>query len=83
MVKKKAYLSLERGEGEGYMEYPSPQFGLGFTQSSKRYFIDTTDFSFNQGDFTIREEVSLVSAGAMSSVWACEVMGSWICSCLF
>lgn len=85
MVKKKAYLSLKRGEGEGYLGYPSPHCGLGFTQSFKQYFIDTTDFGFDQGDFSIKEGegVSLASARALSSVWACEAMGSWICFCLF
>ncbi len=83
MVKKKAYLSLERKGGEGYRGYPSPRDGLGYSQSFKRCFIDTTDFSFDQGDFSIKGEIPLASSGAMSSVWSYQTMGSWVCLCLF
>lgn len=85
MVKKRFYLSLEREEGEGYLGYPSPHFGLGFYQSLKRYSIGTTNFGFDQGDFSIRERegVPLASARAMSTVWPCEAMGAWIRFCLF
>jgi len=85
MVKKKVYFNSGRERGEGYLGYPSPGCGLGFTQSSKQYFIDTTDFSFDQGNFSIRERegVSLASTGAMSSVWAYEALGSWVCFGLF
>jgi len=83
MVKKKAYLILERGEGEGYIGYPSPHCGLGFTQSFKQYIIDTTDFGFDQGDFSIKGEVSLASSRTLSSVWALQGVGSRFCFGLF
>lgn len=85
MVKKKVYLRLKRGEGEGYLGYPSPHCGLGLTQSFKQYIIDTTDFGLDQGDNSVSvwEDVSMVSAGAMSSVWTCKAMGSWICIGVF
>jgi hypothetical protein len=85
MVKKRMYLRLEREEGEGYLQYPSPHFGLGFTQSLKRYFIGTTDFGFNQGDFSIREREGgcVASSGAVSSVWAFQALGSRFCFGLF
>jgi hypothetical protein len=83
MVKKKAYLSLEGEEGEGYLPYPSPDFGLGLTQSFQRYLIDTTDSCFDQGAFSIREDVPLATSGAMSTMRALQAMGAWICCCLF
>lgn len=85
MVKKKTHPKFGRGKGEGYREYPSPDCGLGFPQSFKRYFIDTTDSRFNQGDFSIRERegVSVASSGAMSSVWALQALGSRVCFGLF
>jgi len=83
MVKKKAYLSLEREGGEGYLQYPSPHCGLGYSQSFKRYCIDTTDFGFDQGDFSIKGEVSLVSSRTLSSVWALQGVGSRFCFGLF
>jgi hypothetical protein len=83
MVKKKAYLSLEREGGEGYLRYPSPHCGLGYSQSFKRYCIDTTDFGFDQGDFSIKGEVSLASSRTLSSVWALQGVGSRFCFGLF
>jgi hypothetical protein len=85
MVKKKSYLDLKRARGEGYMQYPSPDREWGFTPLLKRYFIDTTDSRFNQGDFSIRERegVSVASSGAMSSVWALQALGSRVCFGLF
>ena len=83
MVKKKTYLSLKRERGEGYLRYPSPDSEWGFTPPLKRYFIDTTDFGFNQGSFSAREGVSLAPSGAMSPVWSLEDMGSWVCIGVF
>ena len=83
MVKKRDYSIYERREGEGYREYPSPNRGLVFSQSSKRYFIDTTDLCFDQGDCSLWEGIPLASSGAMSSMWALEVVGTWVCLCLF
>jgi len=85
MVKKRMYLRLEREEGEGYLQYPSPHFGLGFTQSLKRYFIGTTDFGFNQGDFSIREREGgcVASSGAVSSVGHFRLWGHGFVSAYF
>ncbi len=83
MIKKKAYLSLEREEGERYQQYPSPHFGLGFPQSFKRYFIDTTVLRFDQGSFSIGKGVSVASAGAMSPMWAQQGVGARLCFSLF
>ena len=51
-LKGRGSLMSEKGEGEGYRHYPSPQCGLGFPQCPKQYLIDTTDFGFNQGSFS-------------------------------
>ena len=83
MVKRRLCLISEKGKGEGYRNYPSPGCGLGSSQLPKRYFIDTTDFGFDQGSFSIGEGVSVASSGAMSSVWACEAVGARVCFGLF
>ena len=85
MGKRRASIFTGGEGGEGYLGYPSPGSGLGFIPTSEQYFIDTTDFGFDQGDFSIQggEGVSLASAGALSSVWAYEAVGSWVCFCLF
>jgi len=83
MVKKKAYLSLEKEEGEGYLQYPSPHFGLGFPQSFKRYFIDTTVLRFDQGSFSTGEGVSVASTGTMPPMWTQQVVGARLCFSVF
>jgi len=83
MVKKGIHFISKRKEGEEYKEYPSPDWGLGFSQFQKRYFLDTTDFGFNQEDFSIRQGVSVVPSEAMPSVWTYKTMGSRICFGIF
>ena len=73
----------EKGEGEGYRHYPSPKCGLGFPQCPKEYFIDTTDFGFDQGSFSLGEGISLVSSRELSSVWSCKGLGPWVCFRVF
>ena len=73
----------KKGRGEGYHEYPSPQFKLGEFESQQQHFIDTTDFGFDQGDRSIRERISLETAGAMSSVQPLSAMGTWFCFGVF
>jgi hypothetical protein len=74
---------MKRGRGEGYLRYPSPGCEWGFPLLLKRYCIDTTDFGFDQGDILFREGIPMASSGAMSSVWSCKALGSWVCFCLF
>jgi hypothetical protein len=69
MVKEGIDFIRTSKEGEGYREYPSPDWGLGFSQLQKRYFLDTPDFRFSQGGFSVREGVSVAPAKAMPSVW--------------
>jgi len=73
----------KKGKGEGYRKYPPPQFRLGDFESQQQHSIDTTDFSFDQGNSSIGERVSLGTAGAMSPVQPLPAMGAWFCFGLF
>jgi hypothetical protein len=82
-LKGRGSLMSEKGEGEGYRHYPSPQCGLGFPQCPKQYFIDTTDFGFNQGSLSFRASISLAKTRELSSVWSRKALGPWVCLRVF
>ena len=74
---------MTKGRGKGYLGYPSPEGEWGVTPLLKRYFIDTTDFCFNQGSLSVGKGVWVASSGAMSKVWPLEAMEAWVCLGLF
>jgi len=73
----------KKGKGEGYHEYPPPQFKLGEFESQQQHSIDTTDFGFDQGNRSFGEGVSVETTGAMSPVQPLPGLGTWFCLGLF
>ena len=74
---------MKKERGKGYLGYPSPEGEWGVTPLLKWYFIDTTDFCFNQGSVSDGKGVWVASSGAMSTVWLLEAMGTWVCLGVF
>jgi hypothetical protein len=82
-LKGRGWLMSEKGEGEGYRHYPSPPCGLGLSQCPKQYFIDTTDFGFNQGSFSPGKGISLASTRELPPVRSRQALGPWVCFSVF
>jgi hypothetical protein len=80
---RKERILLKKGKGEGYGEYPSPEFRLGDFESQQQHSIDATDFGFDQGNRSIGERFSLATSGAMSTMRALQAVGAWFCFGVF
>ena len=71
-------MSGSRAKAEGILGYPPPRHRAGANQPIQRYFIDTTDFGFNQGAFLFGEGVPVASGGGVPAVWALSGVGAWV-----